>query len=452
MPLLLIVTDLVLINLLFYVTTLINPGLASHARPEWLWAAVNLAYIPVVMWQELSKNNSLRAIFLDHAVLKAVKSVGIHFLFFMSLTALTGTVIPFSAVCEFYGLMLVGVPLWSMLDRMLIKMMRRRGRNSVSVVIVGTGRAARHLYDEMMHDAGFGYRVLGFFDEKEPNDFPHTYLGDMKNFGGYVQSHKVDQIFFTLPGTHGEALRTAVSVADDNVIPFFYIPQLPRTITRNYEMSNVGDVPVLTWHKNPLKKPLNAFLKRSFDIVFSLCVLAVAVPLVFIPVSIGIKMSSPGPVFFRQKRTGYLGRTFYCLKFRTMRVNANADKAQATADDPRKTRFGDFLRKTSIDELPQFINVLVGDMSVVGPRPHMLKHTHDYSILIDRYMLRHMIKPGITGWAQVNGYRGLTDEVWKMERRVEYDMWYIEHWNVFLDFKIIVRTLLNAVSGEDNAF
>jgi putative colanic acid biosynthesis UDP-glucose lipid carrier transferase len=135
-----------------------------------------------------------------------------------------------------------------------------------------------------------------------------------------------------------------------------------------------------------------------------------------------------------------------------MRVNANCDTTQATKDDPRKTKFGDFLRRTSIDELPQFFNVWRGDMSIVGPRPHMLAHTDYYSDVIRSYMMRHIVRPGITGWAQVNGYRGITDELWKMEKRVEYDVWYIEHWNFFLDLKIIVRTVINAIGGEKNAF
>ena len=192
-------------------------------------------------------------------------------------------------------------------------------------------------------------------------------------------------------------------------------------------------------------------MKRGFDIVFS-SVFLIFYPLIYIPVAIAIKITSPGPVYFRQERTGYLGKSFKCLKFRTMRVNADADSRQATHNDPRKTRIGDFLRRTSIDELPQFINVLRGDMSVVGPRPHMLKHTELYTRLVDSYMVRHAVKPGITGWAQVNGYRGITDELWKMERRVEHDVWYIENWTLLLDLKIVARTVINAVAGEKNAF
>ena len=165
-----------------------------------------------------------------------------------------------------------------------------------------------------------------------------------------------------------------------------------------------------------------------------------------------IKATSPGPIFFKQKRTGFKGKEFNCYKFRTMRVNADSDEVQATRNDPRKTRVGEFLRKTSLDELPQFINVFLGDMSVVGPRPHMVKHTLDYSKIIDKYMLRHLIKPGITGWAQVNGYRGETRELWQMERRVEYGGGDIEHWNFWLDIKIIFLTVFNAFKGEKNGF
>lgn len=168
--------------------------------------------------------------------------------------------------------------------------------------------------------------------------------------------------------------------------------------------------------------------------------------------SIVIKLTSPGPVFFKQERTGLRGEPFMCYKFRTMRVNRESDTMQATRNDPRKTKFGNFLRKSNIDELPQFFNVWKGEMSIVGPRPHMIKHTEAYSALIDKYMLRHTIKPGITGWAQVNGYRGQTDELWKMEKRVEYDVWYAENWNFMLDMKIIFLTVVNMFKGEQNAF
>ena len=196
----------------------------------------------------------------------------------------------------------------------------------------------------------------------------------------------------------------------------------------------------------------NRLIKRLFDIVVSLIAIVIVSATILIPIIIAIKLSSKGPILFKQKRTGYRGREFVCLKFRTMKVNADADTRQATKDDPRKTRVGDFLRKTSLDELPQFLNVLYGNMSVVGPRPHMVKQTDEYRKLINRYMVRHTIKPGITGLAQVSGFRGQTEKLWQMEKRVEYDVKYIENWTFWLDIKIMVRTVLNAVQGEKNAY
>lgn len=175
-------------------------------------------------------------------------------------------------------------------------------------------------------------------------------------------------------------------------------------------------------------------------------------PFVYLIVGSIIKLTSPGPVFFKQMRTGLNGVDFVCYKFRSMKVNDEADSKQATADDPRKTRFGNFLRRSNIDELPQFINVFRGDMSIVGPRPHMLAHTETYARLIDKYMVRHFIKPGVTGWAQTHGFRGETRELSQMEERVKADIWYMEHWTMLLDIYIIYKTIANVVVGEKNAY
>jgi putative colanic acid biosynthesis UDP-glucose lipid carrier transferase len=201
-----------------------------------------------------------------------------------------------------------------------------------------------------------------------------------------------------------------------------------------------------------LQAVYNRALKRLFDILFSLIVLVCVYPFLYIIFGFLIKKSSPGPILFKQKRTGLKGQDFECYKFRTMVVNDEADTMQASADDPRKTKIGDFLRRTNLDEFPQFINVLKGDMSVVGPRPHMLKHTEEYSAIIDKYMVRHLVKPGLTGWAQVTGYRGETRTLEQMEGRVKRDVWYIENWSFFLDLKIIVVTILNMFRGEKNAY
>lgn len=207
-----------------------------------------------------------------------------------------------------------------------------------------------------------------------------------------------------------------------------------------------------TPRRSPLAKPFNRGLKRLFDITFSSIVLIALFPIILLPVAIAIKTTSKGPIFFRQRRTGHNGKEFYCWKFRTMTVTPDCDRRQARRDDPRVTSVGRFLRHTNIDELPQFYNVLRGDMSVVGPRPHMVKQTMQYSRLIDRYMMRHFIKPGITGWAQISGYRGSTSELEAMKNRVEHDVWYIDNWSFSLDLKIITATVLNTIRGEINAY
>ena len=193
------------------------------------------------------------------------------------------------------------------------------------------------------------------------------------------------------------------------------------------------------------------FLKRLIDIVLSLLgIIVLAIPMAI--VAIVIMVDDPGPAIFRQKRVGKDKELFWLYKFRSMKVNKDADKVQATKHDPRKTKFGDFMRKTNIDELPQLINVFLGDMSLVGPRPHMLKHTEEYSALIDNYMVRHWVKPGITGWAQVTGFRGETKELCQMEGRVEADIWYMEHWAFLLDLFIIYKTFANVIKGEKEAY
>ena len=207
----------------------------------------------------------------------------------------------------------------------------------------------------------------------------------------------------------------------------------------------------MTTYTSPLEEPLNRLFKRLSDIFLSVIfLLPTALLLPFIVMV--IKRQSPGPVFFRQLRTGLNGRDFYCYKFRSMHVNSDADRLQATEDDPRKFPFGDFMRKTNIDELPQFWNVLIGDMSIVGPRPHMLAHTEQYDKLIQKYMVRHFVKPGVTGWAQVTGFRGETRELWQMEGRVERDIWYIQYWSLWLDLRIIWMTVKTIFKRDKNAY
>lgn len=450
-PLLFTAGNVVLVNLLFWLTITAYPEMRSDASSlRELWLCVNVGLVPSVLVQFLNPHEN-RAITMERVMRTTLISVGLHALVFLSLIAfLRISVVPARAYLYFYGFLTPAILLFTLSGNYALKAYRRRGGNFTRVVIVGTGSTAMRLQAAMKEDPGFGYKILGFFDDAPDPAFNGRYLGAMDRLADFVSERDVEQIFFTLSG-HSDALAKVIKIADDKVVEFYYVPQIPRTFSRAFELHNIGHVPVLSTRKNPLNAPINRAIKRTFDLLVSGTFL-IFYPLIYIPVAIAIKMSSPGPVYFRQERTGLRGRSFKCLKFRTMRVNSSSDSAQATQNDPRKTKVGDFLRRSSLDELPQFINVWKGEMSVVGPRPHMLKHTEEYTRLIDAYMVRHAVKPGITGWAQVNGYRGLTDELWKMERRVECDVWYIENWTLLLDIKIMIRTVINAFAGDKNAF
>ena len=263
--------------------------------------------------------------------------------------------------------------------------------------------------------------------------------------------HLGEELYLCVSRKEKDMIRRISKLCDQQVVRFYYVPVSVESIGLNLKRELLDDIEIYTTYQNPLQIPVNRFMKRMFDIVMSLVFLiptALLYPLIWLIV----KTQSPGPIFFKQLRTGMDGKDFYCLKFRSMHVNKDADKVQATKNDPRKYPFGNFMRKANIDELPQFWNVLKGDMSIVGPRPHMLAHTEMYSQLIDKYMVRHFVKPGVTGWAQVTGFRGETKELWQMEGRVKRDIWYMEHWSIWLDIRIIWLTIKTIFVHDEHAY
>lgn len=231
-----------------------------------------------------------------------------------------------------------------------------------------------------------------------------------------------------------------------------FIPDNRELFTKKLEYQYLGITPILSLRRIPIDAPLNHFTKRFFDIVMSIVVIVGVLSWLTPLLAILIKLDSKGPVFFKQKRNGLDYHEFDCYKFRSMLPNDDADLEQVSKNDKRITPIGSFLRKTSIDELPQFINVIKGDMSVVGPRPHMVSHTHMYAERIDKFMVRHFIKPGITGLAQVSGYRGEVENDGDIVNRVKYDIFYVENWSLFLDVKIVLTTLYKAITGDDKAY
>jgi putative colanic acid biosynthesis UDP-glucose lipid carrier transferase len=338
-----------------------------------------------------------------------------------------------------------------MLARNIIRRFRTYGINNRRVLFVGAGHNLRYLYDELTDNPTTGFRVKGYFDESTQNQFTDVLprLGGIAEIESYLKKQPVDIVFCNLTSRHNKEILELMNYCENHLIRFYSVPNVRNYVHHVMQVEMVGNMPVLSLREEPLNQPYNRIIKRIFDIIVSLLFLCTIFPFIYIFCAIGIKLSSKGPVFFKQKRTGMRGEEFTCYKFRSMHQNDQADTLQATKHDPRKFPFGDFIRRTNLDETPQFINVLRGEMSIVGPRPHMLKHTEEYSQLVDKYMVRHWAKPGITGWAQVTGARGETEHLWQMEERIRKDVWYIENYSFMLDMQIIILTIKTIFLHDD---
>ena len=265
----------------------------------------------------------------------------------------------------------------------------------------------------------------------------------------FIEAEEIDEVYCCATKCNNELTTRLMSLEDK--VKVQWIPELDF-VNRNMRMDFLGSVPVLTQHQLPANNTLMRFVKRSFDIVFSLFVIVFILSWLIPILAIIIKLDSKGPVFFKQKRTGLNNKPFLCYKLRTMHPNNPDVLQQASKDDDRITNVGHFLRKTNLDEIPQFWNVFLGHMSIVGPRPHMIEHTHHYSRLIDQFMVRHVVKPGITGLSQVKGFRGEITHPIMMKSRIKEDIYYMMHWSLLLDMKIILLTILNMIKGEENAY
>ncbi|MDH4090058.1 MAG: undecaprenyl-phosphate glucose phosphotransferase [Cyclobacteriaceae bacterium] len=327
------------------------------------------------------------------------------------------------------------------------------GFDQRKVIIVGATHSGRALYDFFESHDFSKYNFKGFFDDSPDPLIIHRALikGKFSEVAMFCLKENIDEIYFALPPGNETLLNEISKFADDNFIYLRITPDFGESVSDKYNVFMLDSIPVLTTRKEPLGVALNVWLKRLFDIVFSLTVILTVFPVLFPIIALAIKLDSKGPIFFKQPRQGKKNKLFDCYKFRTMYVGASPVR-QATKDDPRITRVGRFLRKTNLDEIPQFINALMGNMSVVGPRPHISSQLEQYGQAIKKYKIRHFVTPGITGYAQVNGFRGETKEVKLMEKRVEYDVTYMENWSLSLDIKIIFLTVWNMIRGEKSAY
>ena len=331
----------------------------------------------------------------------------------------------------------------------LPRLLAAEGMHKVAV-IAGANDIGLRLATRLKENPWLGVRVTGYFDDRAPERIREKILGPIAALGDYVRANNVDVIYIALPMASQPRILSLLESLRDTTASIYFVPDIFVSDLIQARVDAVADLPVVAVCETPFYG-LNGLLKRASDILFSLAILALISPLL-VAIAIGIKRSSPGPILFKQRRYGVDGRKIVVYKFRTMTVAEDGDIVrQATRNDSRVTPFGAFLRRTSLDELPQFINVLQGRMSVVGPRPHAVAHNELYRKMIRGYMIRHKVRPGITGLAQVSGFRGETDTVEKMQGRIEQDLAYLRSWSLLLDVQIIFRTVA-VVLGKQNAY
>ncbi|HEU4816212.1 undecaprenyl-phosphate glucose phosphotransferase [Janthinobacterium sp.] len=328
-----------------------------------------------------------------------------------------------------------------------------RGSEVRSVVIIGANDASLKFAATVERHPNLFMSVHGFFDDRTDDRWPETMrepmLGKMADIAAYVREHNIKMIFISQPISAQPRIRKMLDELQDTTASVYFLPDIYIFDLMQARFDNVGGMPVIAIRESPFTG-FNSMVKRGSDIVLGLLIQIMLLPVMLI-IAIAVKMTSKGPVIFRQRRYGLYGEEIIVYKFRSMTVSEDGDKVvQATKDDQRVTRIGAFLRRSSLDELPQFINVLQGRMSIVGPRPHAVAHNEQYRKLIKGYMLRHKVKPGITGWAQVNGLRGETETLDKMEARIHFDLDYLRNWSLWLDLWIILRTV-KVVLKRDNA-
>lgn len=320
------------------------------------------------------------------------------------------------------------------------------GGNLRRVVIIGLNQKTDQLRKFFDENPEYGYKLMKTFDMSGPE------RSSLQECFDYIMGNNIDEVYSSVAELNNEELIQLTDFTDNNLKILKFLPDNKDIYSKRLDFMYYGYLPILSLRKIPMEEPFNKFVKRSFDIVLSLLIIVGVLSWLTPLLGLLIKLESKGPVFFKQKRNGLDYQEFFCYKFRSMRPNPQAHLHQVSKNDERVTKVGRIIRKTSIDELPQFINVLKGEMSVVGPRPHMVSHTHMYAERIDKFMVRHFIKPGITGLAQVSGYRGEVETDKDIINRVKYDIFYLENWSLFLDLKIIFQTVYNAIRGDKKAY
>lgn len=433
------IIDLLVINLFAYLLPI------NFQNPILFYGYISLA------WIVLSLKNEFYKIYRYTKVTYILRLIfSQFFFFFLILYAFIGffkqPLMSRLALAEYFSLVLIVVSVIKFASYVIIMKYRGKIRGNIrKVVVIGKNKKTDQLIEVFEQRSEYGYHFIKQFCSKDS-------LFDIYDCFDFIHKNNVDEIYCSVSELKNSELTEFINFADNNLKTLKFIPDNKNIFSKKLKFEYYDYIPILSLRDIPLHITINSFLKRAFDILFSLIIILGLLSWLIPLLAIIISLESKGPVFFRQKRNGIDNREFFCYKFRSMTPNDNADNFQATKGDMRITKIGKFLRRTSIDELPQFYNVLFGTMSVVGPRPHMVKHTNEYANKVDKYMLRHFVKPGITGLAQIRGCRGEIEKDNDILNRIKFDIFYVENWSLFLDIKIIVQTVLNALSGEDKAY
>jgi putative colanic acid biosysnthesis UDP-glucose lipid carrier transferase len=442
----LIVLDVLILNIAFLFARTLT---LNQLHANYLTAYIEFSIVFNVMWFIISiiarTYSSKTIMYFENFTKRSVQAYllwNVAILFYL----IFGKAVEVSRLFTVFSITLFGIGL--LINRFIYLVIssyyKKRNHLFNKIMIVGFNDIAKKL-DAYFEEESVNTKVMCFFDSPEnvTELTKHPVYTDLTQVVDKAIEWDVQEIFSTITPEENNYIYTMMNKAEMECIRFKIVPNLSLFINQPVVMNYVGTLPVLSLRSEPLDDVSNRIKKRVFDVLVSLFVVVFILSWLIPILGILILLESKGPLFFSQERSGKNNKPFNCLKFRSMKVNKDANTLQATKNDRRVTKIGSIIRKTSIDEFPQFINVLKGEMSIVGPRPHMVKHTDDYSKIVDQYMIRHFLKPGITGWAQVNGYRGeITDDI-QIKNRVNDDLWYLENWNIWLDIRIIFLTVFN---------
>ncbi|QCX37003.1 undecaprenyl-phosphate glucose phosphotransferase [Aureibaculum algae] len=440
-PLFVLIDILIIIGVVFYISD-----------PEF-FNPYFLTYI-ILFWLIIAFNTNFYQVFRFTKTFRVFKLLFIQFaLFFLGYFTYFGV---FKEGVVVHNQLLVlstiigSISLFKLISFYTLKKYRLSGKNYRRIVIIGYDDTSKRVIELFNKKSSLGYRFIGFFSDKYYKK--EAYLGKLNDSFNYILTNNIDQIYCTLSNLNRDDVKEFTKFAARNNIIIKLIPDSNELYSKSLGAEYYDNLLVLNVKKLPFEILDNRYIKRTFDIIFSFLIIILVMSWLTPLLWIIVKLESKGPLFFKQEREGKEGEQFVCYKFRSMKINNLSDKIHATKNDARVTRSGFFLRKTSIDELPQFFNVLKGEMSVVGPRPHMSSLSLAYQKEIDSYVQRFSVKPGITGLAQVSGYRGEVRKKSDIKNRIRLDIFYIENWSFLLDIKIIIQTILNVFKGEEKAY